>query len=185
MLPALSVNQAPITVGGIPIPSDAPLFLGVLAIHVIAGLVCVITGAIAMLSPKAAGRHPRFGTSYYWSLSVVFVTMAVLSAMRWAHDYHLFILGTLSFAAAFIGRQAAPSRATPRIRVHVIGMGLSYIFLLTAFYVDNGKNLPLWRLLPPLAYWLVPLAVGAAIIARVLLYHPLVRSERRLQGGAA
>jgi len=179
------VSQAPITVAGIPIPSDAPLFLAVLVIHVAAGLTCVITGAVAMLSPKSAGRHPRFGTFYYWGLIVVFITMGVLSVMRWAQDYHLFILGVLSFTAAFVGRQAAPSRATPRIRVHLIGMGLSYILLLTAFYVDNGKNLPLWRLLPPLAYWLVPLAVGAPIMARVLLRHPLLRGKRGLQRGAA
>jgi hypothetical protein len=179
------VSQAPITVAGIPIPSDAPLFLAVLAIHVAAGLTCVITGAIAMLIPKGAGRHPRFGTFYYRGLTVVFVTMGVLSAMRWAQDYHLFILGVLSFTAAFVGRQAAPSRTTARIRVHVIGMGLSYILLLTAFYVDNGKNLPLWKLLPPLAYWLVPLAVGVPIMARVLRHHPLVSGERRLRGGAA
>ncbi len=179
------MSQVPITVAGIPIPSDAPLFLAVLVIHVAAGLTCVITGAVAMLSRKSAGRHHRFGTFYYWGLIVVFITMGVLSVMRWAQDYHLFILGVLSFTAAFVGRQAAPSRATPRIRVHVIGMGLSYILLLTAFYVDNGKNLPLWSLLPPLAYWLVPLAVGAPIMARVLLRHPLVRGERGLQGGAA
>ena len=29
-------------------------------------------------------------------------------------------------------------------------MGLSYILLLTAFYVDNGKSLPLWKDLLPL-----------------------------------
>jgi hypothetical protein len=34
-------------------------------------------------------------------------------------------------------------------------MGTSYIALLTAFYVDNGKNLPLWSHLPNLAYWLI------------------------------
>mgnify|MGYP003579216907 FL=1 len=117
-----------------------------------------------MLSPKGVGRHPRFGKLYYWGLVVVFATMGVLAAMRWAHDYHLFILGVLSFTAAFVGRRAAPSRTPRRIRVHVIGMGLSYILLLTAFYVDNGKNLPLWRLLPPLAYWLVPLADGVPIM---------------------
>ena len=181
----VTLSQAPITVAGIPIPSDAPLFLAVLVIHVAAGISCVITGAVAMLSPKRAGRHPRLGTLYYCGLIVVFSTMGVLSVMRWVQDYHLFILGVLSFTAAFVGRQAAPSRATPRIRVHVIGMGLSYILLLTAFYVDNGKNLPLWRLLPPLAYWLVPLAVGAPIIVRVLLRHPLMRTQRGgLQGAA-
>ena len=135
------MSQAPITIGGIPLPSDAPLFLGLLALHVAAGLICVITGLIAMLSDKGPGRHPRFGTLYYWSLGVVFITMAVLAGMRWV-QYHLFILGTLSFASAFVGRQAAPSRSSGRVRIHVTAMGLSYILLLTAFYVDNGKNLP-------------------------------------------
>jgi len=31
-------------------------------------------------------------------------------------------------------------------------MGVSYIVLLTAFYVDNGKSLPLWKELPPISY---------------------------------
>lgn len=164
-----------ISVAGVPIPSDAPLFLAVLVIHVAAGLTCVVAGVVAMLSPKRAGRHPRLGTLYFWALVVVWVSMGILSAVRWAQDYHLFILGTLSFLAAFVGRQAAPTRTPARIRVHVIGMGVSYILLLTAFYVDNGKNLPLWRLLPPLAYWLVPVAVGAPIMGWVLLRHPVVR----------
>ncbi len=34
--------------------------------------------------------------------------------------------------------------------------------MLTAFYVDNGKSLPLWQDLPAtLTYWLLPSAVGA------------------------
>jgi hypothetical protein len=172
------MTQAPITLGGFPLPSDAPVFLAVLAVHVAAGLICVITGIIAMLSDKRPGRHPRFGTFYFRSLTVVFVTMAVLSAMRWAQDYQLFILGTLSFGAAFVGRQVAPSRRTNRIRIHVTAMGLSYILLLTAFYVDNGKNLPVWRSLPPIAYWLIPFIVGVPLIIRVLLHHPLVQVER-------
>jgi hypothetical protein len=34
-------------------------------------------------------------------------------------------------------------------------MGLSYILLLTVFYVDNGKSLPLWKELSPITYWLL------------------------------
>jgi hypothetical protein len=181
------MSQAPITIGGFPLPSDTPLFLGILAVHVAAGLTCVITGIVAMISDKAPGRHPRFGTLYFWGLGVVFITMAVLTAMRWTQDYHLFILGALSFAAAALGRLAAPSRVTGRVRIHVTAMGLSYILLLTAFYVDNGKNLPLWRSLPPIAYWLIPVAIGVPLIVRVLLRHPLVQAERRSAqaGGAA
>ena len=179
------ISQAPISIGGFSIPSDNPLFLSILAIHVAAGLTCVITGFVAMLSNKGPGRHPRFGTLYYRALVVVFVTMAALSAMRWREDYHLFILGTVSFAAAFVGRRVAPSRSPGRVATHVTAMGLSYIFLLTAFYVDNGKQLPLWRSLPPITYWLISFVVGAPLIIRVLLYHPLVRGESRRAAGAA
>jgi len=47
-------------------------------------------------------------------------------------------------------------------------MGLSYIVLLTAFYVDNGKSLPLWKELPPISYWVIPATVGLPLIARAL-----------------
>ncbi len=181
------MNQAPITIAGIPVPSDSPLFLTILAIHVAAGLVCVMTGIVAMFSDKGPGRHPSFGLWYYRSLVVVFMTMALLSAMRWVHDYHLFILGALSLAGAVVGQQTAPSRSRGRVRVHVTAMGLSYVFLLTAFYVDNGPNLPLWRRLPHLTYWVLPLLVGAPLIVGVLLTHPVVQGERAAsgRGGAA
>ncbi len=44
----------------------------------------------------------------------------------------------------------------------ILDMGGSYVVMLTAFYVDNGKSLPLWQDLPAtLTYWLLPSAVGA------------------------
>jgi hypothetical protein len=58
----------------------------------------------------------------------------------------------LSFAAAFFGSTALRHRWRKWPSLHVTGMGLSYILLLTAFYVDNGKNLPLWKELPQMAY---------------------------------
>jgi uncharacterized membrane protein len=167
------------TVAGIPLPSDSPIFLSVLAVHVLAGLGCAVIGIIAMLSTKGPGRHPRMGTLYFWSLTVVFVTMTALAAMRWEEDYHLFILGVLSFAAAFVARRAARLQSHRWVRLHVSGMGLSYVLLLTAFYVDNGKNLPLWRLLPPVTYWLLPFAIGVPLIVRTLWRHPLAVAERR------
>lgn len=62
-----------------------------------------------------------------------------------------------------------------QVRVHLTGMGISYILMLTAFYVDNGKNLPLWRELPQWAFWVLPAAVGVPIIVYVMLRHPLMR----------
>jgi hypothetical protein len=128
-----------------------------------------------MVSYKGPGRHPKSGTIYFWCLSGVFLTAGGLSAVRWSEDYHLFILGALAFAAAYLGRRARRQRWYGWVRMHLTGMGTSYILLLTAFYVDNGKNLPLWRDLPSIAYWLMPAAVGAPLIVRAFLWHPRVR----------
>lgn len=54
------------------------------------------------------------------------------------------------------------------------GMAVSYVVLLTAFYVDNGPHLPLWRALPPLAHWLIPSVVGVPILIWVHARHPLL-----------
>ena len=75
--------------------------------HVLFGLAAVTAGAIAMLSNKGRrGRHSNWGTTYFWFLFGVFVTMSALSFTRWAENYHLFILGVLSFASALFGRTA-------------------------------------------------------------------------------
>jgi hypothetical protein len=171
------MNGHPISVGGIPLPSDGPLFLATIAAHIAAGLVCVAAGAVAMLSRKAPGRHPFAGGVYFWSLSVVFVTMSVVSAVRWTADQELFALGLLSFAAAIFGREARRRRWPGWVRLHMTGMGGSYILLLTAFYVDNGKNLPLWRLLPEWAFWGLPSAIGLPILTWALLRHPSTRNS--------
>jgi hypothetical protein len=121
-------------IAGIEIPSTNPAFLTVVGVHVLLGLACVVTGAIAMLSEKRAGRHPRNGTIYFWCSGGVFLTAASLAAVRWTEDYHLFVLGTLSFAAACLGREARRRRWRHWIRLHITGMGASYLLLLIAFY---------------------------------------------------
>src|SRR5215470_14770709 len=123
---------------GFPIPSTDPVFLGVVGIHVAFGVSAVITGFAAMLSNKGRGLHSRRGTTYFWCLAGLFVTTSALSFVRWSDDYHLFILGTLSFGAAIAGRFAIRRRSP---RLHLTAMATSYVLMLTAFYVDNGKNL--------------------------------------------
>jgi hypothetical protein len=167
-------------IAGIEIPSTNPVFLTLVGIHVLLGLACVIAGAVAMLSQKRAGRHPRNGTIYFWCLAGVFLTAASLAAVRWAQDYHLFVLGALSFAVAYFGRRARRHRRRHWVRLHIAGMGSSYVLLLIAFYVDNGRSLPLWKELPPVAYWLVPAAIGFPLIVRALLRHPLTRQPYQL-----
>lgn len=166
------ITGAPIVIATLPIPSDSPTFLALLAVHVPAALGATLAGAWAMLAEKGSTRHSRAGRTYYWLLTVVAITMVALAGMRWAEDEPLFVLGALSIASASVGRLAMRRRWRAFVPLHIVGMGSSYVLMLTAFYVDNGKSLPLWKLLPAVAYWLAPAIVGAPLIVRAIVrYH--------------
>jgi hypothetical protein len=165
-------------IGDILIPSTNAVFLTAVGVHIVFGLTCVVTGAIAVLSPKREGRHPKYGKVYFWSLAALFATATGLAVVRWAADYHLFILGTLAFAFAYFGRTARRQLWRGWPRLHMTGMGGSYMLMLAAFLVDNGKFLPVWRDLPPFALWFVSSVIGLPILAYNLRRHPLVRVSR-------
>lgn len=171
------MNEQPTTIVGITVPSSDPAFLAWVAVHITIALGCVVAGLIAMLREKRRGGHSTSGTVYYWCLAMVCVSATVLAIMRWEHSWHLFVIGVFAFASATWGRMALRRRWRGWVRQHIVGMGASYILLLTAFYVDNGPNLPLWKELPPIAFWVLPAAVGVPIMLRALMRYPLVRSS--------
>jgi hypothetical protein len=127
---------------GTDVSSTAPVFLAVLAVHVLAGLTAVVTSASSTV-------------------------LAALTAMRPRADYHLALIGLVAYTAATIG-YLHRRRHRPGDAPHIIAMGVSYIAMLTAFYVDNGPHLPLWNRLPSLSFWLLPSLIGVAIIVRAL-----------------
>jgi uncharacterized membrane protein len=151
---------------GIPVPDEGPVFLVTVLIHIAAGLGSVIAGIVAMLSRKGGRVHIRFGRIYVAGIATLFATMVVLAAIRWPHDTHLAVIGLIALVAVVIGffnrrRHGSDS-------VHLLAMGVSYIAMLTAFYVDNGPFLPGWSLLPSWMLWVLPSLIGAPIIARAL-----------------
>jgi hypothetical protein len=160
--------------------STAPVFLAFLAVHVVAGLTAVVTGAVAALARKGSPRHIRAGRWFYGAITVVFGTATALSVMRWRQDYYLFIIGAIAFTAATIGYQHR-RRHRPGDTGHIAGMGIGYTALLTAFYVDNGPHLPLWDRLPVLAFWLGPAAIATPLIIRAVIR---ARHASRASGGS-
>jgi len=92
--------------------STAPAFLAILAVHVLAGLTAVLTGAIAALARKGSPQHIRAGRWFYRAITVVFVTATALSAMRWRQDYYLFLIGAAA-APAIPGTSPGWASATP------------------------------------------------------------------------
>lgn len=154
------------------------VWVAIVAVHIVVALVAVVSGAGAIAARKGVGRHSKFGSIYYLSMLGVLVTATALAAIRWTHSWHLFVLGSLAFACAAFGRREVRQKPRPRLDMHLFGMSASYVVLLTAFYGDNGKNLPLWKDLPPSAYWTAPALFGIPIIVRTWLRHPLLGGTR-------
>jgi hypothetical protein len=160
---------------GIPVPSSDEKFIVFVIIHIMISLIAVISGLFAMFSDKKKGMHTTSGAVYYWSMLSSFVTVIILSIMRWPHNIHLLTIGTMAVVFTFTGRRLSRSKPQRWTRFHTLCMGMSYVLLLTGFYVDNGKNLPLWKLLPQWSFYVIPSLVGIPIIIRMYLTHPLNR----------
>ena len=153
---------------GLPIPDAGPVFAIALTVHILCGLIAVVSGALAATAKKQPGRHPRAGRVYLWALGGIFTTATVMALSAGVKT------PTCSSSPSSPSASACTDTA-PRRRHrpgwpphHAIGMGGSYIALLTGFYVDNGPFLPLWNRLPSIAYWLLPTLVGAPLIWRAL-----------------
>jgi len=139
-------------------------------VHVAAGVVAVVSGAAAMLASKGGSSHRRQGRAYLAALAVVCSSGTALAILRWPRFPHLLVLAGIAGALAALGLAA---RRRPSRRIHLLGMSASYVAMLTAFYVDNGPKLPLWRQLPPSMFWVLPSLVAVPLIVRA------ARRERR------
>jgi hypothetical protein len=87
-----------------------------------------------------------------------------MATIRWREDAHLLAIAVVAFSFASYGYRARRRQPSRRPTGHAIGMGGSYIALLTGFYVDNGPFLPLWNRLPHWTYWTLPAAVGIPLV---------------------
>jgi 4-amino-4-deoxy-L-arabinose transferase-like glycosyltransferase len=165
-----------IEIGGVHVPDGGPVFLAALALHVAAGATAVVAGAAATTARKRPGRHPRAGTAYLYAMVGVFATATVMAAVRWRHDWHLFVIATVALGLALLGRWARRRRTHRWLAWHGTAMAGSYIALFTGFYVDNGAQLPLWDRLPHQLYWLLPAAVGIPLTGRALIRNGAIRA---------
>ena len=151
-------------IDGLPLSFFLPLVM-----HALAGLTTGVTGVLAFRAPKRRGRHHRWGKSYLWAYTVVFLTAILLSVQHWPADVYLFVLATLGYGLALGGYGARRFRQEPLVRrvvgkqwviAHIVGVIGSYVVLWTAFYVDNAHLIPGLNRLPTLTFWVLPTAIA-------------------------
>ena len=162
---------------GIPVPSDDKVFLIFIVLHIISGIICTVSGIVAMLARKRKGTHSRAGKIYYGGMTALFITIIITSVMRWPFNNHLLVVGTCAYLLTLSGQRLAKNHRPGWTRLHTLCMGASFVLLMTGFYVDNGKNLPFWNQFPPLFFWIFPAAVGIPVIVYVYFKHPLNRKK--------
>jgi uncharacterized membrane protein len=137
-------------------------------VHAAAGVVAAASGATAMLASKGGRAHRRGGRVYLAALGIVCSSGGALAIARWPHFPHLLALAVI---AAALGAAGYAARSRTRPAAHLVAMGTSYVAMLTAFYVDNGPKLPIWRLLPQAAFWVLPSLVALPLLVRALRRH--------------
>src|SRR5918992_1094139 len=128
-----------------------------LAIHVAAGATGLILGPLTMRATKRRGPHTRLGEAYHWVMLAATATAAALAVLAWHELWWFLPIAVFSYGNAFVGYVAAKRRRRGWLRLHIAGMGGSYIALVTALLVVNlGEALPI--------VWFVPTIVGTPIL---------------------
>lgn len=74
-----------------------------LVIHILTGILCLITGVFAMIAKKRRGKHTRFGQIYHLSYIGVFLTAIFMSIINWEESQYLFYIALFSYSLALMG----------------------------------------------------------------------------------
>lgn len=75
-----------------------------LVIHIVSGLLALLTGAVAIFSTKGKGLHLKAGRFYFWAMTAVFITALIIAGFR--YNRFLFMIAFLSYYSVFAGVRA-------------------------------------------------------------------------------
>ena len=73
----------------------------ILAVHVIAGVLCLLTGSLVFILKKGTAEHVKMGRAYYAAMSIVFVTSVYESAVK--NNIFLLLIGIFSYYLVYTG----------------------------------------------------------------------------------
>jgi len=82
----------------------------ILISHVAAGMIALIVGLIAMTAKKYSKLHRGSGQIYFWLVSIVCLTGAILPFFNWSKNWWLLLVSLFSYFFAFKGWKAEKKR---------------------------------------------------------------------------
>lgn len=136
----------------------------ILVSHVAAGMIALIVGLVAMSAKKYSKIHRGSGQIYFWLVSFVCLTGAILPFFNWSKNWWLFLVSVFSYYFAFTGWRAEKKRVEGWIKEHIRGMLGSYVAMVTAFVVVNIHRFKFLSGIPSIFFWILPTVVAVPMI---------------------
>ena len=127
-------------------------------VHVVAGVLAWVLGAIALwLSVNR--RRPRDGlAAFHWSVLAVAISASLLVAFKPEELWWLWVLAVFSYGLALLGHLAPRERLPQWLRLGIHGQGGACIALVTATFVVSVDGLA------QIAAWVMPTLVGVPLL---------------------
>ena len=130
-------------------------------IHIGAGIIGLILGAVALSVTKRPGLHPRLGTVYFGVVTALSSTGAVLAILDWQRFGFFLIIAIGTQISGLIGYFAARKKGRHWLVIHVAGQGSSYNAMVIAALVTNWERLTGTSGMDSFVPWLIPGFLGS------------------------
>jgi uncharacterized membrane protein len=112
-----------------------------LVLHITAAVSGLLLGPVVMVAAKKKGLHTKSGRFYYYIVSFVCISAAVLAILNWQQAWFLFLIAVFCYSCLAMGYRAASRRKLNWRRFHISGMIGSYSALVTVALVVAAKML--------------------------------------------
>jgi hypothetical protein len=146
-----------------------------LILHVLAGVVAVPFGPLAVALTLRRRGLTWAGEVYHWAIALVCLTALVMVPYDWSGLWYFWPITVASYLFVYFGQRAAETPGGLWYRGVLRGYGGSWIALWTAIAIVALPERP-WA-------WVIPIVVGSALI-EWLCVHPAPDWTRLAQPGA-
>ena len=115
-----------------------------LVIHIFAGVIALLSAALALSTEKGKKFHVLSGKSYFWAMVLIFLTAIPMSILN--SNVFLFLIAIFSFYLAFSGIRFARNRKGIPTRLDLIAVNFMFLsgagmwILAIIFFINNNSQ---------------------------------------------
>ena len=115
-----------------------------LGVHIFAGVIALLSAALALSTEKGKKFHVLSGKSYFWAMVLIFLTAVPMSILN--RNVFLFLIAIFSFYLAFSGMRFARNRKGIPTRLDLIAVNFMFLsgagmwILAIIFFINNNSQ---------------------------------------------